>query len=124
MIEEIQSLQQESISDTLFFQMEVDDIKYEIHIGEDENGELLPYGIINDNTELPGRQVDIEQLVGRIVYIFGYKKKIPVGKFSFVIDNITVRGKEKREIAFYGPFGSLRIDESSDLQYDTTTPNP
>ncbi len=124
MVEKNPSLQQESISETLFFQMEVDDIEYEIHIGENGNGELLPYGIIHNNTELTGRQVDIEQLVGRIVYIFGYKKKIPVGEVSFVIDNITVRGKEKREIAFYGPFGSLRIDESSDLLYDTTTPNP
>ncbi len=113
--------------DTPFFTMDVKDVKYEIYTHEDEKGSISPHGVVHvsdENKEVLKVHVDIEELVINIVRQFGFKDDFDKRDVRYNVEREERNGKSKVIMTFYGPFGSLQIDEVSNLKYDTTVINP
>jgi len=113
--------------DTPFFIMDVKDVKYEIYTHENGDGIIFPYGVVHvsgENTEILKVHVDIEELVINIVRQFGFKEDIQKEDVGYTVERQNVKGKSKVIMDFHGPFGSLQIDEVSNLKYDTQVANP
>ncbi len=103
----------------LFFSVENGTGVYEIHLDSTKPNSPSPYGIIKvkgKELEEVISKVDVEEVVVNIVKFFGNKKTISTNDISYYIDK---NDKDKVEICFFGIFGDIKIDESSNLIYNS-----
>lgn len=102
----------------LFFSMEYDNVICEIHLDTTDSDTFYPYGIIKvigkDLQEI-NFKVEVEVVVVNIVKFFGNKNTLSLNDISYFIER---NDKDKLEMNFFGIFGDIKIDESSNLVYN------
>jgi hypothetical protein len=105
----------------VFFSIRIGNIAYDLYLDSNQEGDELPQGqatvLGEDDEEISKFDVDVEDIVVNIAKFFGYKGKISKEGISyFILEN----SNGKKEMNFFGEFGVLKIDEKSNLEYETT----
>jgi len=96
--------------------------KYEIFLPNEESEEI-PYGVINltveerEDKEVFEIKMSIEDWTVHFIKLLGYTGKVNKESITYSMD-------EKRKFRIEGSFGSLIIDEKSNLQYETAESTP
>jgi len=101
-----------------FFSLENGNVIYEIHLDLLQSDSPHPFGIIKvreEDTQEVIFKVEVEEVIVNIVKFFGNKNSISQNDISYFIDR---NEKDKLEMNFFGSFGDIKIDESSNLVYN------
>lgn len=115
------------VTNTPFFTMELKNIKYEIFTPLNGKGNIYPYGVVhvtNQKKEVLRARLAIEEVALNLVKSFGYNEELEKKDISYISGTQIVNGKETLVMDFFGPFGSLKIDEIGNLVYDKNDLNP
>jgi len=125
---EAECVQIETKKTSLFYSMDIKrattENMYNIYITEDDDNVTNLYGeIIKKNhlkTGIERKDVSIEEVIKHMVKFFGYHEEITDDSITYDIEkDINKNGEEKITMRFYGPFGSLMMDNRQNLVYST-----